>query len=79
MSSRSTYSASAMPMTPAPPSDLPSYARLMHQHTKKQMENASRSSHRRGHRSNHRSNPSLPDGDSQSSGDRSPDGIEYHD
>ncbi|KAH6686267.1 hypothetical protein F5X68DRAFT_208649 [Plectosphaerella plurivora] len=46
-----SYSVS-IPVSPPPPSDINSYQRFMHQHTKKQMEAAGRSSHRRsnGHR-----------------------------
>ncbi|KAK4157619.1 hypothetical protein C8A00DRAFT_40045 [Chaetomidium leptoderma] len=35
--SQGTYSV-AMPISPPPPSDLGTYARSMHQHTKRQME-----------------------------------------
>lgn len=79
MSSRGTYS-SPMNMSPAPPSDLPTYARFMHQHTKKQMEEASRSSHRSGHRAANSSTSVLPNGISPSSSgssSRSPY-VEYH-
>ncbi|KAK6062835.1 hypothetical protein SCUP234_11885 [Seiridium cupressi] len=79
MSSRGTYSSSALPMSPTPPSDLPSYARFMHQHTKKQMEEASRSSHRRSSRSS-RVAPSMPNGGSSSTASSpSSNGVEYHD
>lgn len=45
-----SYSVS-IPVSPPPPSDINSYQRFMHQHTKKQMEAAGRSTHRRsGHR-----------------------------
>ncbi|KAK1453874.1 hypothetical protein CMEL01_05533 [Colletotrichum melonis] len=40
------YSVS-IPVSPPPPSDLSTYMRSMHQHTKRQMEAANRSSTRR--------------------------------
>ncbi|KAK1688095.1 hypothetical protein CORC01_09311 [Colletotrichum orchidophilum] len=40
------YSVS-IPISPPPPSDLSTYMRSMHQHTKRQMEAANRSSTRR--------------------------------
>ncbi|KAF7516836.1 hypothetical protein G7054_g13997 [Neopestalotiopsis clavispora] len=77
MSSRGTYTSSALPFSPAPPSDLPSYARFMHQHTKKQMEEISRASHRRSARSD-RGTPSMPNGTASSSSSQSSH-DDYHD
>ena len=53
----------SMPASPPPPADLPTYSRSMHQHTKKQMEAASRSPHRRsGNNSHTTAVPSMPNG-----------------
>ncbi|KAI1853759.1 hypothetical protein JX265_003907 [Neoarthrinium moseri] len=73
------YSTVSMPFSPSPPTDLPSYARFMHQHTKKQMEAASRSSHRRGQRSSHSGVPAVPNGISSSGSSHSSEGVDYHD
>ncbi|TDZ12995.1 hypothetical protein C8034_v004934 [Colletotrichum sidae] len=43
---QNAYSVS-IPVSPPPPSDLSTYMRSMHQHTKRQMEAANRSSSRR--------------------------------
>ncbi|KAH6636992.1 hypothetical protein F5144DRAFT_203322 [Chaetomium tenue] len=52
----------SMPMPP-PPADLGSYARTMHQHTKRQMESISQSSTPRGSQHGSQSAPTgLPDG-----------------
>lgn len=65
-------------MSMSPPTDLPTYSRFMHQHTKRQMESATRSS---GRRSPRNANPrddgtsSLPNGVSSSS--RSPTQERY--
>ncbi|KAK8101772.1 uncharacterized protein PG998_006816 [Apiospora kogelbergensis] len=83
MSSQDSYGSMSMPSSsPPPPQDISSYSRFMHQHTKRQMEAASRSSHRRGGRSSQNSHVSaLPNGVSNSSTDEasSPNSVEYHD
>ncbi|KAL7625497.1 hypothetical protein AAE478_004717 [Parahypoxylon ruwenzoriense] len=80
MSSRNAYTI-AMPVALPPPVDLASYARSMHQHTKRQMEAASMSTGRRSTRPPHSQVPSLPNGTSTSSSSRSPNenDVEYHD
>lgn len=79
MSATDTY----MPVSPPPPVDITTYSRSMHQHTKRQMEAASRSSHRHsGGRSSQRGGvPAMPNGVSSSStSSTSPDRIhDYHD
>ncbi|KAI0167009.1 hypothetical protein GGR52DRAFT_574972 [Hypoxylon sp. FL1284] len=74
MSSRSTYTIS-MPATLPPPVDLASYARSMHQHTKRQMEAANMPTSRRSGRTSRAHVPSLPNGTSSSSSSRS-SGVE---
>jgi hypothetical protein len=54
------YSVS-MPLSPPPPADLGSYARTMHQHTKRQMETISQSTPRSSQHSPN-SLTDLPDG-----------------
>ncbi|KAK7910784.1 hypothetical protein PG985_013265 [Apiospora marii] len=82
MSSSDSYGSMSMPSSsPPPPQDISSYSRFMHQHTKSQMEAASRSSHRRTGRSSHNSStPSMPNGVSSSNDSASsPNSVEYHD
>ncbi|KAK4251018.1 hypothetical protein C7999DRAFT_37909 [Corynascus novoguineensis] len=68
------YSAS-MPLSPPPPSDLGSYSRSMHQHTKRQMESISQSPPRSSQHG--QSAPTgLPDGVSGRS--RNPNQYSYH-
>ncbi|CAJ2507291.1 Uu.00g084770.m01.CDS01 [Anthostomella pinea] len=66
----------------SPPSDLLSYSKTMHMHTKRQMEAANMSNTRRS-RSSRSAVPSMPNGSSSissSSSSRSDDGAhEYHD
>ncbi|KAF4996792.1 hypothetical protein FGRMN_4268 [Fusarium graminum] len=38
MPARSDYGSSSLSMSPPPPTNLSSYARFMHEHTKRQME-----------------------------------------
>ncbi|KAM0346153.1 hypothetical protein ACHAPU_005926 [Fusarium lateritium] len=38
MPARSNYDSSSLSMSPPPPTNLSSYARFMHEHTKRQME-----------------------------------------
>ena len=70
---------SSFSMSASPPSDLGSYSRFMHQHTKRQMDAARGSSNRR---SNHHQStqsggtPSMPNGVSSRSS-RSPDDNDY--
>ncbi|KAI1214992.1 uncharacterized protein F4807DRAFT_16671 [Annulohypoxylon truncatum] len=79
MSSRSSYNMS-MPASLPPPVDLLSYARSMHQHTKRQMEAANMPTSRRSIRSPRSHVTSLPNGTSgSSSSSRSPGEVEYHD
>ncbi|KAI1776163.1 hypothetical protein F4818DRAFT_413262 [Hypoxylon cercidicola] len=77
MSSRSSYT-NSMPSSLPPPVDLASYARSMHQHTKRQMEAANMPTSRRNGRTTRSHAPSLPNGTSSSSSPRSPE-VEYHD
>ncbi|KAH8663970.1 hypothetical protein BX600DRAFT_463361 [Xylariales sp. PMI_506] len=79
MSSQSSFSTFSMAGSPPPPVDLPTYAKSMHQHTKRQMEAASRSTHRRGNHQSHSQMPGLPNGISSTSSSQSPNGVEYHD
>ncbi|KAK8017442.1 hypothetical protein PG993_013768 [Apiospora rasikravindrae] len=82
MSSQDSFGSMSMPSSsPPPPQDISSYSRFMHQHTKRQMEAASRSSHRRSGRSSHNSHvPAMPNGVSSSNDEASsPNSIEYHD
>lgn len=76
MPSRESY----IPVSVSPPTDISSYARYMHQHTKRQMEAASRSSHRRSGNMSPGGTPSIPNGVSSSSSSGSPNAVhEYHD
>ncbi|KAK8041393.1 hypothetical protein PG994_014400 [Apiospora phragmitis] len=82
MSSQDSYASMSMPSSsPPPPQDISSYSRFMHQHTKRQMEAASRSSHCRSGRSNHNSHVAAMHNGVSSSDDSasSPNSIEYHD
>ncbi|KAK8135449.1 hypothetical protein PG984_003389 [Apiospora sp. TS-2023a] len=81
MSSSDSYGSMSMASSsPSPPQDISSYSRFMHQHTKRQMEAASRSSHRRGGRSSQNSStPAMPNGVSSSTDGSSPNSVEYHD
>ncbi|KAI1398116.1 hypothetical protein F4819DRAFT_469796 [Hypoxylon fuscum] len=79
MSSRSSTYTISMPSTLPPPVDLASYARSMHQHTKRQMEAANMPTGRRSGRTNRSQVTGLLNGtSSSSSSSRSPE-IEYHD
>ncbi|KAI0146331.1 hypothetical protein GGR57DRAFT_478865 [Xylariaceae sp. FL1272] len=79
---RNSYTIS-MPSNMSPPSDLASYSRVMHLHTKRQMEAANMSS-RRHERSSDAPVPSMPNGNSgnsstsPSSSRGSRDSHEYH-
>ncbi|KAF3770807.1 hypothetical protein M406DRAFT_320516 [Cryphonectria parasitica EP155] len=53
--------------SPPPPSDLGSYMRSMHQHTKRQIEAMSRSQERRSRNTGSRGTPSMPNGVGHSS------------
>jgi hypothetical protein len=78
MSARDSISMS-IPASPPPPASILSYSQFMHQHTKRQMEAASRSSHRRGGSSRHSQEvPTMPNGTSQESAS-SPGSVDYHD
>ncbi|KAI1736211.1 hypothetical protein F4680DRAFT_432948 [Xylaria scruposa] len=82
MSSRGAYTIS-MPTTMSPPVDLASYSRIMHSHTKRQMEAANISaSSRRRQRSQSPPVSSMPNGTSSSSHPSSARGVngthEYH-
>ncbi|KAI1075285.1 hypothetical protein F5B20DRAFT_560794 [Whalleya microplaca] len=81
MATQSSYGTIDMPDSPPPPVDLASYARSMHQHTKRQMEAANMPPVRRSGRSSRSQLPSLPNGTSStSSSSRSPNSDhEYHD
>lgn len=66
-------------MSPSPPTDISSYSRFMHQHTKRQMDAFNRSSQRRSSpQQSNRSGttPSMPNGVS-SRGSHSPDDHGY--
>ncbi|KAJ9151593.1 hypothetical protein NKR19_g4839 [Coniochaeta hoffmannii] len=81
MSSSPRNNYSSFSMSPSPPTDIGSYSRFMHQHTKRQMDAANRSSQRRSnhHTSNRSVNgatPSMPNGVSSRSS-RSPDDHGY--
>ncbi|KAI6090795.1 hypothetical protein F4821DRAFT_227882, partial [Hypoxylon rubiginosum] len=78
MSSRSSYT-TAMPGSLPPPVDLATYARSMHQHTKRQMEAANMPTSRRNGRTSRAHFPSMPNGVSSSSStsSRTPE-VEYH-
>ncbi|KXJ93055.1 hypothetical protein Micbo1qcDRAFT_160971 [Microdochium bolleyi] len=68
-----------IPISASPPTDISSYARFMHQHTKRQMEAASRSSHRRSGNMSPGGTPSMSNGTSSTS-PASLNGVhEYHD
>ena len=56
----------AMPVSPPPPTDLPTYARSMHQHTKQQMEAASRTPHHRSGSNYTTATSSMPNSTSSS-------------
>ncbi|AEO56265.1 hypothetical protein MYCTH_2300995 [Thermothelomyces thermophilus ATCC 42464] len=72
--SQRTYSTS-MPLSPPPPSDLGSYSRFMHQHTKRQMESISQSPPTASQHG--QSSPTgLPDGVAGRS--RNPNQYTYH-
>lgn len=78
MSARDSISMS-IPASPPPPASILSYSQFMHQHTKRQMEAASRSSHRRGGSSRHSQEVlTMPNGTSQESAS-SPGSVDYHD
>ncbi|KAJ4306427.1 hypothetical protein N0V88_001228 [Collariella sp. IMI 366227] len=65
MSATQQHYSSSMSMSPPPPSDLGSYARTMHQHTKRQMEAISsppRSSSSNGSTDSHHNNQGSPTG-----------------
>ncbi|KAH8891318.1 hypothetical protein GQ53DRAFT_648971 [Thozetella sp. PMI_491] len=67
----------SIPISPPPPSDLGTYARTMHQHTKKQMEAISTGPQRRSRGTRH-GPPSMPNGVSTGSRDsRSPSEYSY--
>ncbi|KAI1765617.1 hypothetical protein GGR53DRAFT_489745 [Hypoxylon sp. FL1150] len=78
MSSRNSYTSISMPTSLPPPVDLASYARSMHQHTKRQMEAANMPTSRRSARTSRAHMPGMPNGVSSSSSSRSSD-VEYHD
>lgn len=69
MSSSQDSYAVAMAGSPPPPTDIGSYMRSMHQHTKRQMEAMSRTQDRRSRNNGHRATPSMPNGVSSSSPD----------
>lgn len=66
-------------MPPSPPTDIGSYSRFMHQHTKRQMDAANRSSQRRSDHQSTRSGftPAMPNGVSSMSS-YSPEDHVYH-
>ncbi|KAG7288898.1 hypothetical protein NEMBOFW57_005258 [Staphylotrichum longicolle] len=72
-----TYS-SSLSMSPPPPADLGSYARTMHQHTKRQMESISQSPQRssQNSQSSHYAPTGLPDG--VQGRNRDPNQYSYH-
>ncbi|PSR94301.1 hypothetical protein BD289DRAFT_427605 [Coniella lustricola] len=53
--------------SPPPPSDLGSYMRSMHQHTKRQIEAMSRAQDRRSRNTGSRGTPAMPNGIGHSS------------
>lgn len=58
--------------SPPPPANIGTYARSMHQHTKRQMEAMSRATERRSRSHNHHGTPSMPNGVNSSSSDEYP-------
>jgi hypothetical protein len=86
MSSSPRSSYASYSMSPSAPTDIGSYSRFMHQHTKRQMDAATggrssqpsqrRSNHHNSSRSGSAGTPSMPNGVS-SRGSRSPDDTGY--
>ena len=82
MSATQPAFSSSLGMSPPPPNDLGSYARTMHQHTKRQMmESLSHVPSETTQHSQHSSSAAtrLPDGLSDGSKDRSRDSSQHSD